>query len=657
MHKSVYMTAALACSFISPIASATDEPKDNIVVSAYRTPELKSDIGSSVSIIERKPIEDRQIVFIEDALQDLPGVAVSRSGNYGAQTAVRIRGTEANHVLVRIDGIEVNDPAADDAFGFSLLTAYDIGNVEVIRGPQSAVWGSDAIGGVIDLRTRRATAPLEANGFVEGGAFDTFNSGIQVGSAGDKGSINFAGSYLNTDGTNISRQGSEDDGYENLTLNVNGDWKFSDALMLDATIRHTHATKEFDAIDFSVGGSGLPEDADRESKADQTLAGIGGSLSLYNDFWVQSLRGTYMGTENDNYVDGVKESKTEAEKYGAYYQSDFNITQGADEDFRQVITLAADFEHEKFKQRGIPSVFGDPNQDQTMDNLGLVTEYRGANLGKLSYSLGLRYDDYSDFDDIWTYRSTASYQFNDDSRAHGSYGTGQKSPTFTERFGFTPDQFQGNPDLKPEKSTGYDVGFEQSFLNKRVIADVTYFQSRLKDEINGFFFDPTIGAFGGFTAVNRDGKSRSKGVETSLSAIIADGLTTSASYTYNDAHEPATGGGQQRELRRPRHMAAVNVNYDFWDDRGQLNVNASYTGEQTDIFFPPENPPGTFPPSEIKSLDSYTLVNIAGSFDLTDRVTFTARVENLFDEDYENVYGFATPGIGAFAGIRVAFAD
>jgi len=649
MHHSTRLFALVASVFACSNAAGESAPAENIIISAHRTPATQLEIGSAVSTIDRQLIENRQAVFVTDLLQDIPGLAVSRSGNFGAQTAIRIRGAEANHVLVRIDGVEINDPAASDAFAFGHLTAGDIESIEVVRGPQSALWGSDALAGIIDITTRRATDRFSSDLFIEAGSFSTFNGGTHIGTRGENSGIDLTASYLDSNGANISRTGSEDDGYRNLTANLRANIDVTQNLRLDASLRHVNATKQFDAVDFSTG---LPADANRESDTRQSTLGAGGKLSLFKDFWVQSLRLTGMLTDNENFSDGMSNTATAADKYGAYYQSTLNFATGPTSESAQQITLALDYEREEFKQRGMSSPFGDPNQRQDVNTTGLVGEYRATGFGGLSFSLGLRYDNNNAFDNVTTYRSTAAYRFADvNARLHASFGTGQKSPTFTERFGFLPDQFQGNANLKPEKSKGLDIGYEQFFVDGRLVADITYFRERLEDEINGFFFDPSLSAFGMFTAVNRDGTSKSKGIELEVSARIIDGLTTTASYTYTDANQPDAAGTPQREIRRPQHMAALNVNYACLD-RAQLNANLSYSGEQTDVFFPP------FPaPSETVSLNAYTLVNLTGSFSATDNITIYARIENLFDKSYENVVGFATPGIGGFLGARVKFSN
>ncbi|MDP6675325.1 MAG: TonB-dependent receptor [Gammaproteobacteria bacterium] len=645
MSFPTHLSALLTGIIVMHNVAGEPAPNDNIIVSAHRTPASRFEVGSAVTTIDRQSIENRQSIFATDLLQDLTSLAVSRSSNFGSQTAIRIRGAEANHVLVRIDGIEVNDPTSDDAFDFAHLTANDIEHIEVVRGPQSALWGSDALAGVIDITTRRSTDRLTSSAFIEGGTFSTINSGVHVGTRGTESGIDLTASFLDSDGSNISRVGTEDDGYQNLTANLHADVELTRSLTLDGSLRHVDTTKQFDAIDFTTG---LSADADRKLDAKQTTLGGRGKLSLFEDLWAQTLRLTFMTTKNDNFTDGTHDMKTAADKFGVYYQSTFNFDAGPTARSAQQITFAADYEREDFEQRGTASIWGDPNQDQDISNAGFAGEYRATGFGSLSFSLGIRYDNNSAFDDIATYRTTAAWHFeNMDSRLHASFGTGQKSPTFTERFGFTPDQFHGNTNLQPEKSRGLDIGYEQYFSGGQIVADLTYFRKRLEDEINGFFFDPSLGAFGMFTAVNRDGVSKSKGLEAEVTASIIAGLSTTASYTYTDATQPDATGQQQREVRRPRHMAALNINYDF-SDRVLANLNVSYTGEQTDNFFPP------YPPFlETVTLDAYTLVNLTGSYAVTNKVTIFARVENLFNTTYENVYGFATPGVGGYFGARI----
>ena len=315
----------------------------------------------------------------------------------------------------------------------------------------------------------------------------------------------------------------------------------------------------------------------------------------------------------------------------------------------QILSIAVDHEREDFEQRGIPGFFGDPNRDDDLDNTGYVIEYLVKPLSQLSFSVALRHDDNSDFDDTITYRATASYLLSKSrTRLRAAAGTGQKSPTFTERFGFfssTTSNFVGNPDLKPEESRSWEVGLDQDVADNAQLA-LTYFNERLEDEIDGFFvFDPATFAA---TAVNRSGNSQRRGLEFSGSYQPSDSLSIRAQYTYVDADQPDDSGMETTEIRRPRNSGSLNVNYAFLNDRANANLNVSYTGDQYDTDF------STFPSTRVE-LDGYTLVNLAASIAVSDTVSVFGRVENLFDEDYENVYGFATAGIGAYIGARMQF--
>ncbi|MGH8579071.1 MAG: TonB-dependent receptor [Gammaproteobacteria bacterium] len=321
-------------------------------------------------------------------------------------------------------------------------------------------------------------------------------------------------------------------------------------------------------------------------------------------------------------------------------------------DATHTLTFAFEREREEFVQRGIPSFFGDPNQDQDTTNIGYVGEYRLGVWDQVFLSGAVRHDDNDAFEDATTYRATAAYIHPSwSTKLHGSYGTGVKNPSFTERFGFTPESsgnFFGNPKLEPEKSEGWEIGIEQPLFQGRLTAGATYFDEQLEDEINGFFFDPTLGGpFGGFTAVNMDGESERRGVELILAALVSEGLSLKGAYTYTDSTQPDEMTGRDvREIRRPEHVASLAANYRFLADRANINLTVEYTGEQIDNDF------STVPATRV-TLDDYTLVNLTVSYALHEKARVFGRVENLLDEDYQDVFGFETPGIGGFLGLEV----
>jgi len=630
-----YLVVIFSLASLANAGAQERDTLETVVVTASRTPVAITDSGSSISVITRQDLERRQTIQVTDILRNVPGIAVSQSGPLGGQTQVRLRGAEANHVLVLIDGIEANDPAFGDEFQFEHLTTDGIERIEIVRGPQSALWGSDAIGGVINVTTRRGEAPLETTGYLEAGSFATQRAGGRVSIVRAGYAIDFGAAYLESDGENISRQGDETDGYRNGTVDFSATLRPSETMELGFVARYTDSEKQFDAIDFFE--TGLPIDADRSADATQSYLAATALISPAESLLEHQFKLTYLDTDQDSLSDGVGLSGFGAQKLGFYYQTTFPLgTSDA-----HGLTAAVDYEREEFVQRGVANPFGDPNQTQELDTTGYVLEYRAAPSDELDLSAAMRYDDSSAYDATTSYRLTASYSLRA-TRLRASVGTGQKSPTFGDRFGFFPDTFIGNPDLKPETSRGWEIGIERA-LGERASLTATYFNETLEDEINGFVFDPNTFQF---TAANVAGRSERHGVELTAAAEISQSLELSAAYTYTDSTQPDDLGNQVDEIRRPQHVAAFNVNYAV-NERVNINVNAAYTGSQYDNFFPP------FPRSpEQVELTSYTLVTVAASYQMTPRLEFFGRIENLLDEDYEDVYGFNTPGIGAFIGIR-----
>jgi len=652
-HSLCLPLALVAVIASSPVTG--DETADTIIVTASRIPVPLVAAGSSVSVIDREQIEARQSIFAADILQDVPGVAVSQSGGIGSITQIRVRGAEANQVLVLIDGIEANDPAGNDEFAFQHLTTWDVERIEVVRGPQSALWGSDALAGVVNVITRPPTEEFSAGGFAEAGAYDTYSAGGRLSGRVLGARAGLSVSRVDSGGSNNSRFGDEADGYENTTAALTLTGSPSDSIDLHFVGRYTDTTKAFDGTDFVTG---LPADTGDESDVGLGYFRAGGTLRLLDGRWIQSLRTAWTTTDAENTGDFGSTGSTAADKYGVYYQTTWQISPGAADGNGNSVTLALDHERQEFSQRGDVIVIDpddpaqdlNPNQDQDLDNTAAVLELLLSPFDRMSLSVSGRYDDNSDFADVGTYRATAAWTAaSTGTRLHASYGTGQKAPTFIERFGFFPGQFVGNADLKPETSLGWEAGAEQPLWNDRLRISATYFRETLDNEIDGFAFDPDTFLF---TAKNLDGQSVRRGVEIGAVARVSDTLRFSGSYTYVDATQPDPVSGEDtREIRRPRHSASLNGDWRFLAGKAGLNVNLSYVGDQEDFFYEVTPPFGT----RDVTLDAYYLASVAASYQLTARTSVYGRVENLLNEDYENVYGYNTPGIGAYAGIRVGF--
>ena len=636
-HRLMYTAAFLAAGVPAPVHAnaATTDQLDQIIVTASRSPLAVANVGASTTIITREQIERRQVRYVTDLLRAVPGFAVSHSGPTGSQTQVRVRGAEANHVLVLIDGIRANDPSTGDEFRWETLSTNNVERIEIVRGPQSSLWGSDAIAGVVHVITRSGNQQPEMSAYAEGGSFSTVNAGLQGGAGGERWRLGYGLESLNTDGTNISRTGNERDDSDMMTASLSVSLQASDNIALDLGVRLVDSYTQFDPIDFFT--TGLPTDGDVATDSRQNYAQAGVTVGSGEERLTHHLNARYLDTSNRNFTDGQPESATASDRLTLSYQSDIRLGPN-------LLSIVLESERTRFEQTGEIG-FGDPNQIQETSVDSIVADFQGRSTDRLTWLLSARYDDYSDFDRALTGRLSAAYQVGTTTLLRANAGTGQKAPTFTERFGFFPGLFLGNPELKPEKSTSYDLGIEQTFFDNTLNLQLTLFNQDLRDEINGFVFDPDTFLF---TAENMPGSSSRKGIELAAIVNVTENLELGGSYTYTDASEKDDQGNDVTELRRPRHAGSLNVNFNFLAERARLALAADYGGSRIDIFFPP------FPaPSQIVTLDSYWLLDLALSYDVSTKFSFFVRTSNLLDEDYEQVYGYRTPGRSVFLGIRM----
>ena len=564
----------LVCSILLAGGSVRAEEPDSgpvdsgyserVSVTAARTPIPVNETGNSVSILTREQIEERGHVFLADLLRGLHGLSISRSGPAGSQTQIRVRGAEANHVLVRIDGVDVSDVFGADELPLEIITGDDIERIEFVRGPQSGLWGSDAVAGVINILTRSARAPgISAS--LEGGSFGTARAAGRYAYGNEWVRFDANLSHLDSDGTNISRQGPEDDGTRNTTAGVALRIAPETPLGVELSVRHTESSSDFDAVDFVT--TGLPVDAADSTDTDLTLIRLAGEWRAEDSRWNHRAAFSSVGSNTRTRVGGTPDTSTTIEKLGLSLQTAVEIG-------KHGIAFAIDHERRDFSQRGVPSPFGDPNQDQDIDNTGFAIEYRFRVKDRWATSANLRHESNSDFDDITTFRLTGSVGFGDKTRLRAAVGTGQKAPTFIERFGFFPGSFIGNPSLRPERSKSFEIGIDRQFGEAATVG-VTYFDATLDDEINGAVFDATAG---GFTAVNEITASDRRGVEAAFTTPIAKRADLHASYTYTDAKQPAATGGTERELRRPRHLATLAASWRSAGGRFKARCSLNRTG-------------------------------------------------------------------------------
>lgn len=626
------LSSALLIGNLALAETDTAEKLDQIVVTASRTPLPLNQVGSALTVITRDQIEQREARHVTELLRSVPGFSVSHTGVVGSQTQVRVRGAEANHILVLIDGVRANDPATGDEFSWEYLSTGNIERIEVVRGPQSSLWGSDAVGAVVHIITRNGESGSSVDGYVEGGSFSTSNAGLNASIGSDNWSLVGSVERFDTDGENISRNGGEKDGSDLTTATLSARLAVNDSLTLDFGLRSTDAHSQFDPVDFFV--TGLPEDGDRAADTENIYAHAGAMFEAPGGRISHHFRLNYFDSDNRDLTGGLETSSAASDRLTVAYQSDIDF--GANR-----LSLALEHERTQFEQTGA-IVFGDPNQAQEMDISSAVAEFQNLSRQRLGWTLSARLDDNSDFDNSVNGRFALTYQLSDVTKLRGSVGTGRKNPTFTERFGFFPGQFIGNASLKPERSTSYDVGLDQSMVDGALLVQLSLFQQDLKDEINGFVFDPVTFLS---TAENIAGKSERSGAELGARWSVGESLAIAAHYTYTDATEQNV-----RELRRPRHSGGVSADYLSSNEIFSATLTADYGGNRIDIFFPP------FPDSpEIVTLANYWLVDLAAQYRVTTSLSVFAKGTNLLDEDYEQVFGFRTLGRAGYLGVRINF--
>lgn len=627
-------TPALAQSAPTDRADPTTETQGaEVVVTGTRAPDgiTADDLGASLTVLDEAALRQRQTRVVSDVLRDVPGLAVSRTGAVGNLTQVRIRGGEANHTLVLIDGIEASDPFTGE-FDFGQLIADDVARVEVLRGQQSALYGSDAIGGVVHYITASGAERPGFSGRVDYGTEDTLTAAARA--AGASGGFDYAvsGSYNDTDGYPVAPGGVRDIGSRIFNGAAKANWAITDSFRLRAVARYTDTHGDATGTDFTTFA---PNDGTGGFTSRTWLGLVRAELELLDGRWTQAATGQIADTRRTTDDAGARTSANEGQRLKASY--DTGLTFG-DRSARHRIGLAADFEREEF--RNLPPAGPQPlSRTRSFENTGLVAEYRFTSNDRFALGGAVRHDDNDRFGDATTFRVSGSVSPVASLRLRGAWGSGIKNPTPFELFGFSnlTTVFVGNPDLRPEKSRGWEAGADLTLAGERVRIGATYFDSRLRNEV---FLDFVGGVF---TPGNRATTSTQHGVEVTLAARVADTLRIDAAYTHLKAREDGV-----EEIRRAPNIASVNVN---WTPVAAVSVTGTvrYNGRAFDNNF--TSLPGGF----VVRLDDYTLVNFAAEFRATDRLTLFGRVENAFDEDYTEVFAYRTPGRTAAVGVRAAF--
>lgn len=637
----------LATGLAGNAAQAQPREIPRIVIFANQAPTEASKVGAAASVITGEELREKGFTTVADALRTVPGVAVSQGGGRGSFTQVRIRGAESNHLLVLMDGVPVNSIDGGD-FNFADFAIEDVERIEVIRGPQSGLYGANAHAGVISLVTKsgRGLAKPEASVRIEGGSMATGAAGASL--RGSNGLFYGAVSVdrNKTAGYNVSRFGNENEGSHATTVTTKAGADLAPNFNIEGALRSTRRFTKIDSQPFAGPFEGLAADEEFDfNKFSGMDSRFAATWSLFDGALVQRFGASRFDEKrhDDDVVFGYFKSDGYRENFD-YKATLKHYTQlfGGE---THTLSFLADRQKEflTMDSASLSGPFGDPvaaafwaaGAQRTRN--GLAGEYALDLPFGLTLTSALRRDDNSGFSDITTWRKTLSQRFRETgTRLHASVGTGVTNPTFTEQYGFFVGSFIGNPDLKPERSLGWDAGVEQAFFDRRLVLDVTYFASEFKDKI-------TSQAVGGgflFTVVNVEGTSPRNGVEVSAKATPFHWLMMSGAYTYTSA-KLADG---TPEIRRPKHTASGSATLRFPDQKTRLTLNAVYNGTMPDTWF-------RFPLTPV-TLPSYTTVGGILSYDLTPTVTAYVRTENIFNANYEEVFSYRAPSFAAYAGLK-----
>jgi vitamin B12 transporter len=612
-------------------AQAAAPVQDEIVITASRVPQEQAETAASTAVIDSERIERLGEPLVPSLIRLTPSAAVETGGPAGTLSQVRIRGAEANHTLLFIDGIRANDPAAGDIPRFELLNADIVSRIEVVRGPQSALWGSDAIGGVVavnGLPARKSGSSAAA----EGGSFGFARAAASGSLVTDTVNIAGAMGWQRADGIDSFSGDGDRDGYRNLAARVRGSWAIAPGVMLGLSGFSLSGRSEFDGFNPAPPFQRIDTLDSTKNRLEAGRLWISGGNDA--DGLSGRLETSLLKSSNRNFLADGEINRTSGERWTAAGQIQYRFATGP---VRHVAILALDHDREEFHARDTV-YFGATTQDRRRTHDAITAEWR-AEIGPVVTDIAVRHDRFSAFRDATTVRLSVVAALGGGFSIAGSYAEGIAQPTFFDLYGFFPGLFAGNPVLKPESSRG----FEASLRYRRGAFDaaVTGYKQRLEDEIVDLFDPETFLS----TTVNRPDASRRWGAELEIGWSIATKLRLSANYAYLQASQPGDlFDTRLREIRRPKHSGSIAL--DGSSGKFSYGASVAYVGSRVDTNF------DVFPAERVR-LAPYWLAGVRVAYAVRPGLDIFARGSNLLDMQYQDVFGYRTEGRAIFAGIRL----
>ncbi|MCK4859669.1 MAG: TonB-dependent receptor [Candidatus Omnitrophica bacterium] len=599
-----------------------------VIVTATKTEQYQAEVGSSTTVITEKEIERKGKMTVVELLRGVPGISVTQQGGIGSFTQLYLRGGAPGYTMVMIDGMEVKYLMEHDGgfFDFAHLTTDNIERIEIIRGPQSTLYGSSAMSGVINIITKKGEGKPKFNFSFEGGSHNTFRELFGLSGSAEKINYSFSLSRVDSDGISSAAGGAEKDGCEISTISSRLGFKVFDDSQLSLVLRYTDAETNLDDSWPSPHDDSnyITEKRMFSSKVqfDQSLA----------DWWDHKISFSYLDTERiyKDFSDDVDSS----DNTHNWYNGDMKKIEWQHNFYPvEFDTITTGFEYKEERGFGDGYASGSARFDRkTIDNKAYYVQNQLELWENFFTTVGFRIDDHQLFGTETTYKISSAYLISETgTKLKANWGTGFKAPSLYQLY-----SSYGDSNLKPEESKNYDFGFEQSAFNGRVSFGATYFHNDFEQMIGGTYTIP--GDWTSYKYANID-KVETRGVEIEAFVKPVENLTISVNHTFLDAENETSG----LELtRRPKNKSNFAINYGFFD-KGNINLGITRVGHRW------VNSANT------QKMKPYIKVDLAASYDFTENFQLFGRIENLFDKKYQEVDGYATPGASFYAGVKASF--
>ncbi len=644
LMKSLFVVSLTSLIFSSAGFAAEEENQTEeqakkvtlkpIVVTATKTEQSIEETASSVSVVTAEDMDNAKNMTVKQALQEVPGLTVSSEGGLGRKTAVFIRGGRSEDTLVMMDGMEINDPISPGrAFNFSDLLTDNIDRIEVVRGPQSTLYGSDAIGGVVNIITKKGAGKPKFSLLTEGGSDETFREILSGDGKIGKWDYSFSGARVDSNGI------SADDNYENNAFSGRLGYQVFEKGNLDFVFRSEDAKVHLDDWNYDFFNYTLSTVND-PNYTEETNSQL--YLARYNqqitDYWDSILKFGYYTIQRDDrdkpddhepfysakgWYDA---SNIKGEWQNNWYLGDFDV-----------ITAGFEYKEETgesfYADNWGVSVF----PKKTIDNKAWYFQNQLKLFDQLFLTGGVRVDDHEMFGTETTYKVALAYLVHQTgTKFKGTWGTGFKAPTLYQLYAPAIVDYGflgGNPNLNPEESKSFDVGIEQTLFDERCRFSFVYFHNDYEDYITYYTYPDYTSTY-----INLN-KAKAKGYEVEVAVNPLENLTISANYTRTETRDKTNGG---QLLNRPKNKAGMSVNYVF--KKFQTTLSANHIGRRLNYWWP-----------ENEMVKSYTRVDLAGTYTINEHFQLFSRIENLFNEHYQEIKGYDTAGISAFGGVKLSF--